>query len=488
VGPHPAVATVRRAVRRSITALDAGDLVLVACSGGPDSLALAAAVAFEAPRLGVRAGAVVIDHGLQPGSAQVTAKVAAVLTNLGLDPVLTSAVTVAGPADAVSYPGPEAAARVARYEALRAAAAATGATGVLLGHTLDDQAETVLLGLARGSGARSLAGMADRAGLYLRPLLDVRRAVTRAACEALGLQPWDDPQNCDPAFTRVRVRQDLIPALADALGPGVPEALARTARLLRADADALDALAAAEAERILADPTMVGPGDPSHAGSAPTMVGPGDPSHAGSAPTMAGPGDPSHAGSAPTMAGPGDLSHAGSAAAMGPAAAAVPGGPAEAGRGLAAGSATVAGPGGPGQAAVSPAAAARPAPIGPEWPVTALATLPAAIRRRILRAAALAAGCPARALAERHVASIDDLVTDWHGQRWTDLPGGIRCRRRYGKLLFTAERALPAPADAVASASCLPETDGPRASAAPASGPAPRTRPVPRSEDLLGRE
>jgi tRNA(Ile)-lysidine synthase len=441
VGPHPAVATVRRAVRRSIAALDAGDLVLVACSGGPDSLALAAAVAFEAPRLGLRAGAVVVDHGLQPGSAGVTAKVAAALTNLGLDPVLTSAVDVAGPADAVSsYPGPEAAARVARYEALKAAAATTGATGVLLGHTLDDQAETVLLGLARGSGARSLAGMADRAGLYLRPLLDVRRAVTRAACEALGLQPWDDPQNCDPAFTRVRVRQDLIPALADALGPGVPEALARTARLLRADADALDALAAAEAARILADPTMAGLGDPSQATPA---------------------------------------------AAVGPAAPAGPGAQAQAGPGLAAASASAAGPA---QAAVGPAAAARPAPMGPEWPVTALAMLPAAIRRRILRAAALGAGCPARALAERHVASIDDLVTNWHGQRWIDLPGGIRCRRRYGKLLFTAEPALSAPADAVAGASCLPETEGSRASAAQALGRAPRTRKVPRSEDLLGRE
>ncbi len=412
MGPHPAVATVRRAVRRSITGLDAGDLVLVACSGGPDSLALAAAAAFEVPRAGLRAGAVIIDHGLQPGSSGLTGKVAATLTKLGLDPVLTQAVDVAGPADAGSYPGPEAAARAARYGAFDAAAAATGAVAVMLGHTLDDQAETVLLGLARGSGARSLAGMAERSGLYLRPLLDVRRVVARAACEALGLQPWDDPQNGDPSFTRVRVRQDLMPALADALGPGVPEALARTARLLRADADALDALAAAEGARIIADST-------------------------------AEPGGPAPAGSGPAAAGP--------AAAVEPALA------------------------DPILAAAGPVAAAQPAPIGPEWPVTALGALPPAIRHRILRAAALAAGCPAAALAERHVASMDDLVTNWHGQRWTDLPGGIRCRRRYGKLLFTA-----AWADSPAGSG--------RASAGHGLGVAPQNRTMPRSEDLLGRE
>jgi tRNA(Ile)-lysidine synthase len=441
VGPHPAVATVRRAVRRSLAGLDADDLVLVACSGGADSLALAAAVAFEAPRAALRAGAVIVDHRLQPGSSLVTGKVAATLTNLGLDPVLTPAVAVAGPAQAGSYPGPEAAARVARYEALAAAVAQTGATAVMLGHTLDDQAETVLLGLAHGSGARSLAGMASRAGLYRRPLLDVRRAQTRAACEALGLRPWDDPQNCDPAFTRVRVRQDLMPSLADALGPGVAEALARTARLLRADADALDALAAAEAARILAGPA---------AAAAPGQDLPArGPAPAPSPPSPASPASPPSPASAPA----------------------------------------------------GPAAAAKLAPIGPEWPVTALAPLPAAIRHRILRAAALAAGCPARALTERHVTGIDALVTDWHGQRWTDLPGGIRCERRYGKLLFTAARADPPPGAESDSGVVAPGTGtaapvstgrdsgvAARASAAQGPGLAPRTRTVPRSEDLLGRE
>ena len=128
----------------------------------------------------------------------------------------------------------------ARYAALEAAAADVGAAAVLLGHTLDDQAETVLLGLARGSGARSLAGMPPRRGLFPRPLLGVRRPVTAAACAALGLAPWDDPHNADRRFARVRVRLDALPALEAALGPGVAEALARTADQLRDDAEVLD--------------------------------------------------------------------------------------------------------------------------------------------------------------------------------------------------------------------------------------------------------
>ncbi len=176
------------------------------------------------------------------------------MADLGLSPALSVRVAVAGPGGADGYQGPEAAARSARYAALAAAArragAAPGGVWIMLGHTLDDQAETVLLGLARGSGARSLAGMSPQAGRYLRPLLRIRRAQTAAACTALGLPPWDDPHNCDPAFTRVRVRRELMPALATALGPGVAEALARTADLLRADADALDAIAAAETDKL----------------------------------------------------------------------------------------------------------------------------------------------------------------------------------------------------------------------------------------------
>jgi tRNA(Ile)-lysidine synthase len=241
MGPAPDVAAVRLAVRRSLADLTPGAVVLVACSGGADSLALAAAAAFEAPRTGVRAGAVTVDHQLQAGSAERAAGVAGVLRGLGLAPVEAAAVQV-GRAG-----GPEAAARTARYAALEACARRHRAAAVLLGHTRDDQAETVLLGLARGSGARSLSGMAAAAGpggLWRRPLLDLERAVLRRACAAEGLTPWDDPHNADPAFTRSRVRHEALPALEAALGPGVSAALARTAGLLRDDADALDGWAA----------------------------------------------------------------------------------------------------------------------------------------------------------------------------------------------------------------------------------------------------
>jgi tRNA(Ile)-lysidine synthase len=362
MGPHPAVAEVRLAVRRCLSDADLGpgDLVLVACSGGADSLALAAALAFEAPRMGLRGGGVTVDHGLQPGSADQAQKVTKALAAMGLDPVQSIAVAVerpgdrrvrrepGGPADhgdvggvgggddagdgggggGHDYPGPEAAARAARYRALDQAASSCGAAAILLGHTTDDQAETVLLGLARGSGARSLAGMPGRNGRCLRPLLETSRATTRAACAALGFEPWDDPQNADPSFARARVRHRLLPALEEELGPGVTEALARSARQLRADAEFLDALAKSEAQRL--------------------------------------------------------------------------------------------------------------APAGCGLPLDALAALPQAIRSRVLRDAATTAGCPPGALTARHVAGLEALVTGWRGQRWTDLPGGIRGQRRYGKLQFSS--------------------------------------------------
>jgi tRNA(Ile)-lysidine synthase len=311
-GLSPVVAAVRNAVRASLAGLAPGDLVLAACSGGPDSLALAAALAFVAPRAGLAAGAVTVDHGLQEGSADRAAEVAATLRALSLDPVRAIAVTVDGDG------GPEAAARAARYAALEKAAADLGAAAVLLGHTLDDQAETVLLGLARGSGARSLAGMAPRRGIFLRPLLGVRRQATADACAALGLIPWADPHNADRRFARVRVRLDALPALEAALGPGMAEALARTAGQLRDDAEVLEKIGSEE--RTVATASLAG--------------------------------------------------------------------------------------------------------------------LPGAVRSRVLRSAALAAGCPAGALTAAHVARVEELVTNWHGQRWVDLPGGIRASRRSGQVLF----------------------------------------------------
>jgi tRNA(Ile)-lysidine synthase len=318
VGPAPAVAAVRNAVRACVGDLAPGDLVLVACSGGADSLALAAALAFVAPRAGLRAGGVTVDHGLQDGSDSRAKTVASVLAGLGLDPVRVAAIEV-GVAG-----GPEAAARSARYEALTRVAREAGAAAVLLGHTLDDQAETVLLGLARGSGPRSLAGMPPRRGVFLRPLLGLRRSVMVAACEAQGLRAWDDPHNADRRYARVRVRLDALPALEAALGPGVAEALARTADQLRADAEVLENISS---ERFRGD-----------------------------------------------------------------------------------------------------------SPLS----VSSLAGMPAAVRTRVLRSAAVAAGCPAGALTAGHVARLSELVTDWRGQRWIDLPGGVRASRQAGLVRFAA--------------------------------------------------
>ena len=326
MGPSPAVAEVRNAVREILDDLDTGELVLAACSGGADSLALAAALAFVAPRAGLRAGGVTVDHGLQEGSPQRAATVATLMSRLGLDPVRSIAVTPAS--------GNEAAARAARYDALDKTARECNAQTVLLGHTLDDQAETVLLGLARGSGSRSLAGMPARRGLYRRPLLGLRRATTAAACAELGLDPWQDPHNHDFRFTRARVRHQLIPVLEETLGPGVAEALARTAGQLRADAECLDDLAFAESGQLRGDCS-----------------------------------DPAGL----------DAKH--------------------------------------------------------------LKDLPSAIRTRVLRDAAIMAGCPHGALTAGHVERIAELVTAWRGQRWVDLPGGVRARRRDGKVWFTSTEA-----------------------------------------------
>jgi tRNA(Ile)-lysidine synthase len=311
----PAVAATRVAVRTALTeaGIDAGDLVLVAVSGGADSLALASATAAEAPHCGLRAGAVTVDHRLQPGSAERARDVARCCNELGLDPVDVATVSVG------TEGGPEAAARDARYAALDEVATRRVATVVLLGHTLDDQAETVLLGLARGSGARSLAGMPVRRGRLLRPFLGVRRDTTVAACRALGLTPWDDPHNTDPAFARARARANALPALEDALGPGVADALARSASLLRDDADALDGWAERESGALEVD---------------------------------------------------------------------------------------------------------------------RLAALPAAIRTRVLRRAAIAAGANGGELTVGQVRDIERLVTSWRGQGPVSLPGGLVAIRTYDRLSF----------------------------------------------------
>ncbi len=384
----PALAAARAAVRADLADLPRDALVLVACSGGPDSLALAAAVATESRRVGrsvrsaghtVRAGAVVVDHALQPGSDGVARRAAQQCRELGLDPVLVRRVAVDPAAG-----GLEAAARDARYAAFDDVVAATGAAAVLLGHTLDDQAEQVLLGLARGSGTRSLAGMPRRRGPYRRPFLGLRRAETERVCAVVGLEPWQDPTNDASAAgapLRSRVRGLLLPALADVLGPGAVEALGRSADQLRDDAELLDALATdlLTAARLPLEPfTDVGSSCRDRQSALPistrtTDIGKTHEAHAA---------DEAGAGAAVVL------------------------------------------------------------------DVTPLAEAPAALRRRALRAAALEAGCPAGSTTSRHVTALDVLVVRWRGQGEVHLPGGARATRACGRLVLrsgTVPGAEPTP-------------------------------------------
>jgi len=246
----PVVGTARKMLQDALAAAGYPDRVLVACSGGPDSLALAAVAAYFGRRghvdgHPVSVGAVVVDHQLQPGSAAVAATTARTLDELGLSPVTIRTVDVAS-----SGAGPEAAARDARHVALEAAADEAGAAAILLGHTLDDQAEQVLLGLARGSGTRSLAGMRPARGRLLRPFLGLRRADTLEICRVEDLEPWHDPSNTDPVYARSRTRVEVLPLLEDKLGPGVAESLARTAAILQLDADYLEDVANDTFERL----------------------------------------------------------------------------------------------------------------------------------------------------------------------------------------------------------------------------------------------
>jgi tRNA(Ile)-lysidine synthase len=282
-------------------------------------LALAAAAEFEARRQALELSAVVVDHQLQTGSEQVAAGVARALRGLGIDEVDVVTVTV-GDAG-----GPEASARQARYSALDRTADERDAV-VLLGHTLDDQAETVLLGLTRGSGNRAIAGMRPVDDPYRRPFLSVTRSETEQACRAAGLTWWSDPHNADPAYTRVRVRTKVMPVLEAELGPGVAAALARSADLARDDADVLDALAAEATEQV------------------------------------------QHAA--------GGLD------------------------------------------------------------VTGLGALAPAIRHRVIRDAARAAGAPSGELFRVHIEAVDRLVVAWHGQRGVDLPGSLTAVRTEGSIRF----------------------------------------------------
>jgi tRNA(Ile)-lysidine synthase len=239
-----ALLDLRNAVRPFLENLTAGDSAIVAVSGGADSLALAYALIKESPNLAITLIAVTVDHQLQTGSGDQAKKVQEQLKSMGYQEVIIEKVSV------VEKSGVEADARTARYAALDAIAHAYGASKIFLGHTRDDQAETVLLGLARGSGTRSLSGMATVNGKYARPFLQLTRLQTVAACDEAAITPWSDPHNTNEKFSRVRVRNKVMPVMEEEIGPGIAAALARSAAILRDDADALDEMAQAVISRV----------------------------------------------------------------------------------------------------------------------------------------------------------------------------------------------------------------------------------------------
>ena len=230
----PAMADIRRAIRDSWDQVNLvkGSTVSVACSGGADSLALASAAFFEGKRAEINVIACIVNHNLQEGSGDVALRTKGLLMEMGFEVVEIKDVQIQQ-----SSLGMEAAARNARYGALTEFADKHGAVFTMLGHTLDDQAETVLLGLARGSGAKSMAGMSTLSadGRYLRPLLGITRKETHSYCEDLNIEFWSDPQNMDTKFSRVKVRLKVLPVLEEELGPGIAQALARTAEILQDD-------------------------------------------------------------------------------------------------------------------------------------------------------------------------------------------------------------------------------------------------------------
>ena len=307
---------IRLAVRAELSDLNAGDTVLVAVSGGADSSALAAGLLAEAKEKALRPIAVIIDHALQPNSADVAMNTKAELAKAGYTNIEIKRIKVE------VTDGMEASARRARYAALNEIAESTSAVAIFLGHTKDDQAETVLLGLARGSGTRSLSGMAERIDKYRRPLLAITRSQTEAACKEVGIKYWNDPHNQSMEYARVRVREKVLPLMEAEIGPGIADALTRSAKILRDDADALDQWAEEVLDEI--DPI--------------------------------------------------------------------------------------------------------------EMDIETLASLPRAIRSRVIRKAIYLAGAPSGSLSAEHLEPVEALVTAWKGQGAVSLPGGVTVARISGRL------------------------------------------------------
>ena len=234
---NPALLQLRNAIRPWLLKANSHEPILVGVSGGADSLSLACATSLEAGQTH-QVIPVVVDHGLQENSAMIAEQTVNKLKKFGFDDVF------AGKAQVTLTDGIEASARRARYQIFNQALETYGSNLFFLGHTQNDQAESVLLGLARGSGTKSLSGMAEVNGAFVRPFLSISRATTEAACKELGIEFWNDPHNLNEEFTRVRVRKNVLPMIETQIGPGITEALARSAKILRADSDALDEMAA----------------------------------------------------------------------------------------------------------------------------------------------------------------------------------------------------------------------------------------------------
>jgi tRNA(Ile)-lysidine synthase len=319
-GKSQAILALRLALRTLFAELDAGSKIAVAVSGGADSMALAAAAVAECKPAALELEAIIIDHQLQRGSNEVAQRTSEKLQKLGIDHVTIRNVVVN------IDDGIEASARRARYEAFEEFARTQSLDYILLGHTRDDQAEGVLLGLARGSGSRSLSGMREKNGIYLRPLLGISREETEQACRELDIEFWKDPHNEDKKFLRVRARE-AISLLEESIGPGIRDALARSADLLRDDADALDQYS----QEIF------------------------------------------------TSLDPHSLD------------------------------------------------------------ISQLAPLPRAVRTRVLRLAIYATGSPAGSLTADHIAPVEALISNWHGQGQIALPGGVKAERISGRLSLSRQ-------------------------------------------------
>ena len=312
----PALLELRQAVRFWFEKLEPNSKVCIGVSGGADSLALAAAAKLESKNFSIDLVAVIVDHGLQANSAEIAEFAKQQLIKLGFQDIFV------GKANVQITDGLEASARRARYKVFQQAIETYNPNTFLLGHTKNDQAEGVLLGLARGSGTKSLSGMQEVSGIFVRPLLGIDRATTEIACHESNIEYWVDPHNSNQDFTRVRVRDNILPLLENDIGPGIIDALARSAKILREDAIALDEWA----ENVF------------------------------------------------RQVEPMDIE------------------------------------------------------------ISILATLPVAVRSRVLRMAIYAAGAPAGSISAAHLEPIEAFVSDWRGQGHTSLPGGVKVCRISGRL------------------------------------------------------